>query len=153
MDGHTLTIATNDDHTFQLASDSLLAGKQKRSIFYSVDRGYSQPGSYPSVGYGFVNKAPYVWPGTLPLTEDQRRRMAKAPELPKGMEAHEMVLPCQTVMTGQSPRPIKVNGVLVTPPACKSGDVAMTPGAYGMAERPPDGSGAASTGIAEVQVR
>ena len=62
LDGQTLTISTKDDHTVQLASDTLLSGKQKRSIFYSVDRGYLQPGSYPSVGYGFVNKAPYVWP-------------------------------------------------------------------------------------------
>lgn len=153
LDGQTLTITTKDDHIVQLASDELLAGKQKHSIFYSVDSNYRQPGNFPSVGYGFVNKAPYAWPGTLPLTEDQKRRMAQAPVLPKGMEAREMTLPCQAVGTAGVARQIKVNGVLVTPPVCKAGEVAGTPGAYSTAERPPDGSGAASTGIADDRSR
>lgn len=146
IDGKTLTIETDDKHTVQLTSDQVIVGKQKRSVFYAVDRHYTQPGSFPTMGYGFVKEAPYVWPGALPLTEEQKRLMAKAPPLPQGMELREMTLPCQKVSAGEALKPIKVNGVLVTPPACKAKE---TPGAYTVSERAPDGSGAASTGVAD----
>ncbi|GAA3762420.1 hypothetical protein [Terriglobus aquaticus] len=151
LDGPTLTITTPDDHVVQLSSEKPLSGKAKRSIFFAVDHDFQQPGRYPSIGYGTVNKAPYVWPGALPMSDEQKRHLANAPALPKGMEVQAAAVPCQQVAAGTTTRPVKVNGTLVTPPPCKAGQVASTPGAFSTttSERPPDGSGAASTGIAE----
>ena len=149
LDGSTLTVTTPDNHTIQLASEKPMSGKAKRSIFFAVDRDFQQPGRYPAIGYGTVNKAPYLWPGASPLTDEQKRRLAGAPALPNGMATQQAGLPCQQVPVGRPLKPVKVNGTLALPTACKTGEVAVTPDALGTPERPHDGFGAAGTGIAE----
>ncbi len=83
-----------------------------------VDASYTYAAKYPMFGYGSSARAPYNWPGGRPLTEAEKKLSAKAPPLPKGLEAKQMVLPCQKVNPGEQPKPVKINGIMMTPPAC-----------------------------------
>ena len=151
LQGNLLTLTTPDSHTVQIASDHELVDKKQHSMFVAVDTGYLQPGRYPSVGYGSTARAPYNWPGVRPPTEKEKKSIAGAPPLPKGMETAQMNLPCQNVSPGEQVKPVKINGITMTPAACPSRT--PTTGAFAAGTRPPDGSGAASTGIAEVQAK
>lgn len=129
LDGSMLSFKTSDDHFIELASEKSLSGHGKRSIFYAVDHGYQQPGRYPTIGYGTLSKAPYVWPGAIPMTEEQKRRIAVGPELPKGLAADAAVaavVPCQAVAPGGTIKPVKVNNQVMLPKPCKPGETAST---------------------------
>lgn len=136
LTGNTLSFQTTDDHLIELASEKQISGRGKRSIFYSVDRVYQQPGRYPTIGYGTVSKAPYMWPGAAPLTEDQKRHLGFAPDLPKGMSAQVAEVPCQSVPAGGTVKPVKVDGRMVLPKACKTGESAAAAGSASPSAHP-----------------
>lgn len=115
----TLTVTTPEGHTLQLSSDKpLLGNKKPESAWVLLDPAYIQSPRYPEFGYGSTAHSPYNWPGSRPLTDDEKKAISKAPSLPKGMETKQMTLPCQKVAAGEQPRPVKINGVMMTPPAC-----------------------------------
>ncbi len=147
LDGKQLTLTTPAGNTLQIAGEHDLIDKKPHSLYVAIDAGYTQGGRYPTFGYGSTARAPYNWPGVRPPTEKERKVIANAPPLPQGMEAAQMNLPCQKVAPGEQPKPVKINGVSMTPAACPA--ATATPGAFAAGSRPPDGSGAASTGIAE----
>lgn len=118
LNGKTLTATTPDGHMIQLTSDKVLVDKKSQSVFVATDAAYTLPVKYPTLGYGSIARAPYNWPGARPLSEQQKKQESKVPPLPKGMEARPMTLPCQKVAPGQLPTPVKINGVMMTPPAC-----------------------------------
>lgn len=153
LKGNTLSVKTADDHLIQLNSDNPLMGKSKKSLsmWVATDADYNLTAKYPTFGYGSTAKAPYNWPGTRPLSEKEQKQLqaSHAPPLPKGMETKQMELPCVNVKPGEEIKPVKLNGITYTPKPCAVKGAA--PGAYSTAEgeRPPDGSGAASTGVAD----
>jgi hypothetical protein len=118
LSGNTLTVTTSDGHTIQIASDKPLVDKRSQSVWVSSDPAYVYPAKYPTLGYGSTARSPYNWPGARPMTEQQQKLAAKAPALPPGLEAKQIVLPCQTVLPGQHPTPVKINDVMITPPVC-----------------------------------
>lgn len=152
LDHKTLAITTADSHLIQLTSEAVISGRQKRSLFYSVDRTYRLPGNRPSVGYGFASKAPYTWPGVTPLTDEPRRHVAKATEFPRQLEARELAQPCRS-SAAASARPNEASGTVVTPPPCKPGEIAGVPGTSGSTTTSRDGSGAVGTVLAENRTR
>ncbi len=147
LEGKTLTLKMPEDHTVQISSDENLVDKKNHVVYVALDKGYTQPGRFPTLGYGSTAKAPYNWPGVRPLREDEKKISSKAPPLPSGMAVGQLQLPCQKVAPGEKPKPVKINGITMTPEACKP--ATPTPGAYTAGTRPPDGSGAASTGVPE----
>lgn len=120
LEGKTLTIKTPGDHLVQIASDDNLVDKKDHVIYVAMDASFTMPGRFPTIGYGSSAKAPYNWPGVRPLRENESKISAKAPPLPAGMAISQMKLPCQKVLPGEKPKPVKINGVLMTPEACSS---------------------------------
>ncbi len=151
LDGKQLTLTTPDGHTLQIAGEHDLIDKKAHSAYVAIDAGYTQGGRYPTFGYGSTARSPYNWPGVRPPTEQQQKVISKAPPLPQGMEAAQMNLPCQKVAPGEQPKAVKINGMSMLPLACPP--ASATPGAFAAGTRPPDGSGAASTGVAEVPAK
>lgn len=148
--GNTLTVTTADNHEIQLTSENPLMGKSKKSLsmWVATDSEYNLPARYPAFGYGSTAKAPYNWPGSLPMSEKERKLTAHAPPLPKGMEAKQLELPCVNVRPGEEIKPVKLNGYTYTPKPCAA-KPQVTEALSTNGERPPDGAGAASTGVAD----
>lgn len=126
LEGKTLTIKTTGDHLVQISSDENLVDKKDHVIYVAMDSGYTEPGRFPTIGYGSTAKAPYNWPGVRPLRENESRISAKAPPLPTGMTVSQMKLPCQTVAPGEKLRPVKINGIMMTPEACRTANARPT---------------------------
>ncbi|ADV82954.1 hypothetical protein [Terriglobus saanensis] len=129
LSGSTLTVTTSDGHTIQIASEKPLVDKKSQSVWVASDPAYVYPAKYPTLGYGSIAHAPYNWPGARPMSEQQQKLAAKAPALPPGLEAKQIVLPCQKVLSGQHTIPVKINDVMMTPPACpmSASDAVPTP--------------------------
>lgn len=144
LDGKTLTIQTPGDHVVQISSDNNLVDKKDHIIYVATDTGYTQPGRFPTIGYGSTAKAPYNWPGVRPLREDELKISAKAPPLPSGMSVSEMKLPCQRVLPGEHPKPVKINGITMTPEACPATVVKPAAGAATPSATVPAASAAVS---------
>ncbi len=120
LQGKTLTLKAPDDHTVQLSSDETLVDKKEHPFFVLLDRGYVQPGRFPSMGYGTIALAPYNWPGVRPMSANEQKLSASAPPLPSGMQAQRAQLPCQKVGPGERPIPVKINGTTMTPEVCNT---------------------------------
>ncbi|MBS1815501.1 MAG: hypothetical protein JSS87_11545 [Acidobacteria bacterium] len=151
LKGNTLTVTTADNHEIQLTSDNLLIGKGKKglSMWVATDSNYNLSARYPAFGYGSTAKAPYNWPGTRPMTEKDLKIIAHAPALPKEMQAKQMELPCVNVRSGEEIKPVKLNGYTYTPKPCGAKPHITEAYSTATGERPPDGAGAASTGVAD----
>lgn len=119
FDGATMTVTTPNGHVLALSSDKPLLGhKEPVTAWVAEDEAYVFSPKFVNLGYGSTARAPYNWPGARPLTESEKKMIAKAPPLPDGLAAKQMVLPCQPVKPGEQPKPVKINGVTMTPPAC-----------------------------------
>jgi len=149
LKGNTLTVMTADNHQIQLTSDNPLLNKNKKSLsmWVATDPDFNLSSRYPALGYGSTAKAPYNWPGALPMTEKDLKLIAHAPPLPKGMEAKQMELPCVNARPGEEIKPVKLNGHTYTPKACPI-KPQVTEALSANGERPPD-AGAASTGVVD----
>lgn len=118
LEGKTLTIKTPGDHLVQISSDENLVDKKDHAIYVAMDPSYTEPGRFPTIGYGSTARAPYNWPGVRPLRDSESKISAKAPPLPTGMAISQMKLPCQKVAPGEKPKAVKINGIMMTPEAC-----------------------------------
>jgi hypothetical protein len=118
FNGKTLTVTTPDGHTIELTGEEPLVNKKSQSVWVGIDKDFVFPARYPAFGYGSTARAPYNWPGARPMSEEEKKLASKAPPLPKGLEAKQMVLPCQKVKPGERPVPVKINGMMMTPPVC-----------------------------------
>ncbi len=148
LDGKTLTLKTPDDHIVQLSSDEALVDKKEHVFYVLLDKTYVQPGRFPTMGYGTIAQAPYAWPSARPMNAGGQKFSASAPPLPPGLQAKQVQLPCQQVAPGQKPMPVNVNGVTLTPEACKTPTPAASPAVTPPAQTPAMSavSGAATPG-------
>lgn len=146
LDRQTLTVTTADTHQVQLVSESAISGRQKRPLFYSVDRGYIQPGNRPTIGYGFASKAPYTWPAALPAADQAKRNPAKAPDSSRPVVAGATTLPCQSASAGASSASNSAK-TAIAPQPCKQ-EAAKTTAAYST-QQATEAPNAATTNTAE----
>jgi hypothetical protein len=90
---NTLTV-TVGEHTLQLASDKQLLGKKghPEPAYVAIDRQFTLPTSFPVVGYGVTDRAPYTWPGGRPNA--QIAGILEPPPTPKNLMPVLLLAPC-----------------------------------------------------------
>jgi hypothetical protein len=87
---------TVEGHPIEVSSDKRLLGKKPESAWVAVDRNFQLPSKFPVFGYGPVNRAPYVWPGSKESAEVGG--VVLPPPLPPDVRPALLLAPCPTGM-------------------------------------------------------
>lgn len=91
-----------DGHVLELASDGRIMGKKPQSAWVMLDKSYTYPSTYPTVGYGYDEHAPYLWPGSKPNVA-VKGIATTAPPLPANLRPVVVAKPCMPVKPGPGP--------------------------------------------------
>jgi hypothetical protein len=95
---------TVEGHPIEISSDKRLLGKKPGTAWVAVDRSFQLPSKFPVFGYGPVNRAPYVWPGSKESAE--AGGVVPPPPLPPDVRPALLLAPCPAGMMRPAGPPV-----------------------------------------------